>query len=64
LDLWMGLSKAQKGYWELLPQEFRFEEVAERLVPRSSLSRLIARTKSFGALQQGEDGVFRKLARG
>jgi hypothetical protein len=64
LDLWMGLSNAQKGYWELLPPLLRFEDVADRLVPRSSLSRLIRRTKSFGALQQDEGGIFRKLARG
>jgi AAA domain len=62
LDLMVGLSETQRRYWESLPQEFRFEDVAGRLVPRSSLSRLLSRTKSFGAVRQDEDGVFRKVS--
>jgi len=61
LDLLSALPLTMKGHWDKLPNEFRFEEIADKVVPRSSLSRLIEKTKSLGALTRGEDGVFIKL---
>jgi hypothetical protein len=62
LDLMVGFSETQRRHWEALPSEFRFDDVAGRLVPRSSLSRLLSRAKSFGAVRQNEDGMFHKVS--
>jgi hypothetical protein len=62
LDLTHVLARTQFGYWNKLPREFKFEEIADVLVPRSSLSRIIKATSAFGALQRGEHGTFTKLA--
>jgi hypothetical protein len=59
-DLLATLTKKKKGYWDMLPTHFRFEDVADTLVPRSTLSRLIEETKQLGAIRRGDDGVFRK----
>jgi hypothetical protein len=64
LETGSGLSTTQKTHWKALPQEFRFEEVADKLVPRSSLSRLIKHMTSLGALAKGQDGIFRKQISG
>lgn len=62
LDLLSALSPTMKGHWDKLPNEFRFEDMANKVVPRSSLYRLIERTKPLGALnRREEDGVFTKL---
>jgi hypothetical protein len=60
MDLMAALSKKQKLYWDQLAHEFKFEEVAGRTVPRSSLSRLLSRAKQFGAIEQKPDGTFTK----
>ena len=57
-----GLSKGQRTHWDRLPAEFMFEDVADCVVPRSSLSRLINRMRGFGALRQDELGKFHKVA--
>jgi hypothetical protein len=61
LDLLSALSVTMKGHWDKLPHEFRFEDAADKVVPRSSLYRLIEKAKPLGALKRGEDGVFIKL---
>jgi hypothetical protein len=60
LDLLTALTGTQKQHWDKLPVEFRFEQAADNLVPRASLSRLIERLQQLGALKRGEDGVYRK----
>jgi len=55
LDLPFGLTKIQREHWEKLPQKFRFEEVADKGVPRASLHRLIKRGKSLGILDEQND---------
>jgi hypothetical protein len=60
LDLLIGLSKTHVEYWNQLPQQFKFEEIAGKIVPRSTLSRLIKAVSSLGALAKGDDGIFRK----
>lgn len=60
-DLLSALTETLKTYWDRLPIEFRFEKVvADGLVPRSTLSRLIEKTRQLGALTRGDDGLFRK----
>lgn len=51
------LTPQQLEYWRKLPPTFRFEEIAGRTVPRSSLSRLLARAKSLGLAQQ-KNGIW------
>ena len=63
LDLARALTARQQEHWQMLPNQFRFEEVAERLVPRSSLSRLLARVKSLGIVTE-DAGVYRKTSGG
>lgn len=60
-DLLGSLSSQQKKYWDQLPAEYRFEDVADKTVPRSSLSRLNNAAKSLGILEE-HDGLFRKVA--
>lgn len=59
--LLQSLTPRQLGYWRALPDKYRFEEVADRTVPRSSLSRLHQRLKSLGVLRE-EGGIFVKAA--
>jgi hypothetical protein len=41
----------QLGHWDRLPAKFRFEEVADRVVPRASLQRLLDRAKSLNFVE-------------
>ena len=60
INIAVALTKTQQKYWAVLPDEFRFEQIADKTVPRSSLSRLIRRVRSLGLLCEG-DGLFVKL---
>ena len=51
---------AQYKYWEKLPQTLVFEEMADTVVPRATLWRLLERAKSVGLIQRGDDGLWRK----
>jgi len=55
-----SLSGTQQQNWMKLPQEFRFMDVADKLIPLSTLHRLVKRAKSIGILTEA-DGVYRKL---
>jgi hypothetical protein len=55
-----GLTPMQKGYYQKLPETFKFEDVADTVVPRSSLSRLIQRAISVDAIRKGPDGIYTK----
>ena len=60
-DLVLALAGRQMDHWRKLPAEFQFDDVADKLVPRASLSRLLARARSLGALRC--DGKrYRKVA--
>ncbi len=61
LNLAAALTPQQLTHWNNLHDEFRFEEVAASgTVPRSSLHRLIRKTKSLGLLEEFEGG-YRKV---
>ena|SRR5215469_16502041 len=49
----------QRGYWEKLPGAFRFEDVADKIVPRSTLWKLLERARQAGLAGQ-EDGSWAK----
>ena len=51
----------QRQYWGKLPKEFRFEDVADSLVPRATLDRMLKRAKSAGLVKQ-VSGVWRKTS--
>ena len=51
---------AQYKYWEKLPQTLVFEEMADTVVPRATLWRLLERAKSVGLIQRSDDGLWRK----
>ncbi len=53
------LTPRQLEHWRTLPREWRFDEVADKVVPRASLFRIIRRVGSL-ALEEKE-GVYRKL---
>ena len=57
MDQMCALTQKQQQHWEKLPAQFRFEEVADKLVPRASLHRLIKRAKSLGILDE-QDGYW------
>jgi len=59
-DVHFTLTTGQSEHWKKLPPRYRFEEVADKLVPRASLSRLNKRAKSLGFLRETE-GTFEKL---
>lgn len=49
----------QIAYWNNLPVKFRFEQVADRTVPRGSLHRLLDRAKSL-SLVESNNGLWLK----
>jgi hypothetical protein len=55
-----ALTSKQFEYWNALPPTFRFDEVADRLVPRASLSRLLKRAKSLGVIEESSGGWQKK----
>ncbi len=60
LDLLSALTYQQRKYWDALPKEFRFDDIAEKkIVPRSSLSRLLRRAKSLALIRE-DVGTWRK----
>jgi AAA domain len=59
VNLRTALTTKQFEYWNQLPDAFRFEEVADNHVPRTSLSRLLNRAKSLGLIEQN-DGRWQK----
>lgn len=59
-ELSAAFSKKQLEHWQRLPEEFRFDDVAEKIVPKSSLSRLATRAKELGILEV-TNGKWRKL---
>ena len=59
ISIGAALTTAQYGYWCNLPDKFRFDDVADKIVPRSSLSRLLKRAKSLGIIVE-EDGLYSK----
>ena len=62
LNLLRALTKQQLKQWGMLPDHFRFEAIANKLVPRTSLHRLIKRAKSLRLLKQADDGSYRKAS--
>jgi hypothetical protein len=62
LEIYASFTGRQQEYWEKLPSQFKFEEVADQTVPRSTLSRLIKVAVSFGSLIKGNDGLFKKAS--
>jgi hypothetical protein len=56
----LSLTPGQKVHWKALPQDFKFEDVADCVVPRASLSRLLKRLGGLGAIEQAGDGVWHK----
>jgi hypothetical protein len=61
LVLRAAFTKRQRRHWYSLPEEFRFDEVADNAVPRASLFRLIGLARSLGVLRL-DDGVYRKVS--
>jgi len=55
------LTPKQSEYWTKLPPTFRFEDVADKLVPRASLQRLLKRAKSLGWVEQDGEDTWKKL---
>jgi hypothetical protein len=62
LNLSSVLKPTQHEHWRKLPKQFRFEEVADRIVPRASLSRLLRLTTHLGLIEQRDDGTWVKKA--
>jgi len=59
----LTLTTTQLAYWEKLPQEFRFEEIADRVVPRATLYRLLKKAQSLTIVEE-RNGVWRKKSFG
>jgi hypothetical protein len=61
MDFMKALTPKQATYWMMLPSAYRFEEVAPKIVPKATLSRIHGLALSVGVLQKSE-GLFRKVA--
>jgi len=59
VNLKTALTTKQFEYWGALPTEFHFDEVADRVVPRASLKRLLDRAKSLGIIEHA-NGTWKK----
>ena len=62
LDLMSAFTSKQQEYWRKLPDRFRFEDVADKVVPRATLSRMNKLAKSLGILDE-QDGYWIKLVK-
>ncbi len=60
LDLMSAFTPKQREYWKKLPDRYRFEEMADKVVPKATLSRLNNFAKSLGILDK-QDGYWVKL---
>jgi hypothetical protein len=54
----------QREYWQTLSDSFRFEDVADKIVPRSTLWKLLERARQAGLALQQEDGTWAKISAG
>jgi hypothetical protein len=60
-DLTSALTWRQNEHWKNLPDDFAFDDVAEKVVPRASLFRLIKRTQLLGRLRKDDAGRYWKV---
>jgi len=51
----------QLEYWNKLPAQFRFDDIADKLVPRATLDRLLKRAESVGWIGRGSDSMWQKI---
>lgn len=56
-------TQKQKEYWEGLPDSFRFDDMADKIVPRSTLWKLLERARQAG-LAESKDGQWVKVKPG
>lgn len=56
-------TSTQRDYWEKLPDSFRFDDVADKIVPRSTLWKLLERARLAG-LAESKDGLWEKRTAG
>lgn len=59
-DFTQALTSRQREQWRDLPDSFRFDEAADKIVPRASLYRLVQRTRSLGVLDADTTGRYHK----
>jgi hypothetical protein len=52
-------TSTQRGYWDKLPGSFRFDDVADKIVPRSTLWKILERARHAG-LADVKDGQWAK----
>ncbi|HZU45292.1 MAG TPA: AAA family ATPase [Terriglobales bacterium] len=62
-DPYALFTTTQREYWNKLPNSFRFNEVADKIVPRATLHRLVERARLTGLTEQ-KDGVWNKTSAG
>ena len=60
VDLLSAFPKKQREHWSNLPNEFRFDDAADKIVPRASLSRLLRSAKRLGLVEE-ENGTYQKV---
>ena len=60
LDLLAALTSKQREHLDNLPDEFRFDDVADKIVPRASLYRLLPLLKSLGVVDE-INGIYHKM---
>jgi hypothetical protein len=60
LDISLAMTPTQKKHWDKMPKEFYFDDVADKVVPRASLSRLLKFAKSLGIIA-GHNKLYKKL---
>jgi hypothetical protein len=56
-------TSTQRGYWEKLPGSFRFDDVADKIVPRSTLWKIVERARQAG-LAELKEGLWEKRTAG
>jgi AAA domain len=56
-------TSTQRGYWDKLPGSFRFDDAADKIVPRSTLWKILDRARQVG-LAELKDGQWAKSTAG
>jgi hypothetical protein len=60
-DLGVAFTREQAAYYSKLPDQFQFSSVADTVVPRSSLSRLLRRALSLGIIKRDGDTYWKPI---
>ena len=49
------------SYWQALPDEFRYRDIADKLLPHTTLDRLLVAVRRLGLLTLDQQKIYHKV---